>query len=88
VEGLEKLTFGSALFAAASRSRNIEPMPNIDPARFPHLTAAVRYNPYDEQAMFIETVRAFLRGLPKTAPEDPPAGTRTYVRRSAAATDH
>lgn len=63
LEGLEALTFGSALFAASSRTRGIDPMPDFDPERYPKLAMAVRRNPYDEEALFIETLRAFLRGL-------------------------
>ncbi len=83
VEGLEALTFGSALFAASSRARGIDPMPDFDPERFPKLAMAVRRNPYDEEALFIETVRAFLRGvetesasIEKPSPKAPRAKAR------------
>lgn len=35
LEGIEKLTFGDALFEAAARARNLPAMPDIDAERFP-----------------------------------------------------
>lgn len=74
LEGVEKITMGFSLFAAASRSEGIEPMPAFDPEALPHLAAAVRGNPYDEEGLFAEAIRSFLRGLPTserpTAPAD------------------
>lgn len=72
IEGLEKLTFGSALFEAAYRSQSIEPMPEFDRARLPHLAEAVRLNPLDSEAAFIETLRRYLAGFhvdPATLPK-------------------
>lgn len=63
IEGLEKLTFGSALFEAAYRSQGIEPMPDFDRARLPNLAEAVRLNPLDSEAAFIETLRRYLAGF-------------------------
>lgn len=63
IEGLEKLTFGSALFEAAYRSQGIEPMPDFDRARLPHLAEAVRTNALDSEAAFIETLRRYLAGF-------------------------
>lgn len=63
LEGCEKLTFGSALFASASRSRAIAPMPDFDRAEFPALAKAVRANPFDEEALFVETLKTFLAGV-------------------------
>ena len=81
VEGLDHLTFGSALFAAASRARGIEPMPEFDPEQFPKLALAVRRNPHDDEALFIETVRAFLRGLPKSSAQQEPPNRETRKKR-------
>jgi AcrR family transcriptional regulator len=64
LEGAEKLTFGSALFAASSRSLRIPPLPDYDPALHPDLEQAVRYHPFDEEQTFAEALRCFLRGLP------------------------
>ncbi|MFW6093532.1 MAG: TetR/AcrR family transcriptional regulator [Pseudomonadota bacterium] len=63
VEGVEKLTYGSALFAAAGRAYGIDPMPDFDPERYPALSAAVRANPHDEEQLFIETVETLLAGF-------------------------
>lgn len=64
LEGAERLTFGSAMFAAASRSRGVAPFPNYDTATHPKLTMAIRTNPFDEEGTFIEALRCFLRGVP------------------------
>ena len=69
IDGTEKLTYGSALFGAAALSYDIEPMSEFDPEQLPHLAEAVRKNPYDDEELFEETVKAFLRGfrhLPQT----------------------
>lgn len=63
IEGLEKLTLGSALFEGSCRSRAIEPMPRFDRAKLPHLAGAIRANDNDDETLFIATVRAFLDGL-------------------------
>ena len=63
LEGLDALTYGSALFAASSRARSIEPMPSFDPDEFPALAAAIRHNPHEEEARFIEMLRAFFAWL-------------------------
>lgn len=60
LEGTEKLTFGSALLGAMSRAKGIEPLPPFDPSTHQHLATAVKANPYDEEAMFEESVRSFL----------------------------
>ena len=60
IEGTEKLTFGSALFAATCRARGIEPMPKFDAQKMPNLAQAVRANTLDEEATFEATLRRFL----------------------------
>lgn len=69
VEGLEKLTFGSALFEAAYRSRGIEPMPQFDRSRLPQLSEALRANHLDGEALFVATVRHYLDGFTSTVPK-------------------
>jgi AcrR family transcriptional regulator len=64
LEGSEKLTFGSALFAAASRSFGLPPFPTYDNQVHTHLTAAIRAHTLDDEGTFVECLRAFLRGLP------------------------
>lgn len=76
-ESVEKLTYGSTLFAAASRTKGVPQMPDLDPSEYPAFAAAVRSNPYDEEALFEQSVRVFLAGAatlaatktkPKAAP--------------------
>jgi hypothetical protein len=59
-EGIERLTFGSALFSANYRERQIPRMPDFDHAEFPGLGAAVEANPYEEEEEFVEILRRFL----------------------------
>ena len=63
VEGTEKLTFGSILFEASARSRDVPAMPDVDPAVHPHLARSLAANPYDEEALFIEALRMFIAGV-------------------------
>ncbi|USQ97379.1 TetR/AcrR family transcriptional regulator [Caulobacter sp. RL271] len=64
IEGTEKLTFGSALFAAAAQARGIPPMPEADREKLPRLARALDANPFDdEEALFVETVRIFFTGV-------------------------
>lgn len=83
IEGTEKLTYASALFEAAARSYGVEPMPDYSMDQFPHLTNAVKANPFDDEEMFEEAVTAFLRGFrhyPKT-PKKLTDSERTRARR-------
>jgi AcrR family transcriptional regulator len=80
LEGMEKLTYGSALFAAAARSRGLEPFPPFDAAKFPNLAQAIRTNAYhDDEALFAETLRSFFRGIQLDAVEEP---SKVRSRRS------
>jgi AcrR family transcriptional regulator len=63
LEGIEKLTFGDALFEAAARARNLPAMPEIDPARYPNLARSVAENPLDDEQVFIEALRMFFAGV-------------------------
>lgn len=63
IEGLEKLTFGSALFEAAYRSQGVEAMPQFDPVRLPNLAEAMRGRPLEGEALFVSTVRHYLQGF-------------------------
>lgn len=63
LEGTEKLTFGSVLFAAAAQARGLAAMPAIDAGKYPTLAKAVECNPFDEEALFTETVRIFFTGV-------------------------
>jgi AcrR family transcriptional regulator len=63
LEGLDRLTFGTAFFEAAARVRSIDPMPHFDAARLPNLAEAIRANPFDGEQLFAETIRAFIVGV-------------------------
>ena len=71
LEGSEKLTWGSALFAANARTRALPPFPSYDPQQHPYLTAAIRANHEDEEGLFVEALRSFLRGVPESVAEQP-----------------
>jgi TetR/AcrR family transcriptional regulator, tetracycline repressor protein len=63
LEGIEKLTFGDALFEAAARARHLPAMPDIDASKFPNLAQSVAVNQMDEEAVFIEALRMFFAGV-------------------------
>ena len=67
IEGTEKLTFGSALFEAAARADGVPSMPPADPALFPALTRSIAANPFDEEQLFVETLRIFIDGVRRRA---------------------
>lgn len=68
LEGAERLTFGSALFAASSRARGIPPFPGFDGKEFPTLMNAVRANTLNEEEMFLLSLRTFLNAIPDAEP--------------------
>lgn len=74
IEGTEKLTFGSALFAAAAQAQGVKPFPPFDADKYPAVARAVASNPYDDERLFEATLRIFL------------AGVAEQHRRAAAAT--
>ncbi|WP_373087314.1 TetR/AcrR family transcriptional regulator [Zhongshania sp.] len=59
IDGVEKLTFGSAMLGASGN----EPMPSFSPELFPHLHAAAAANELDESTMFVTTLKAFLNAF-------------------------
>ena len=63
ITGLEYLTFGSAFQTAAALSRHVREFAPPDPPLFPSLAAAIKSNALSEEAIFEETVRAFLEGF-------------------------
>ena len=67
LEASEKLTFGSALFAAAARTQGVAPMPDFDPKKLPALAKAVRANSHDDESLFIATLKMFMNGVRATA---------------------
>ena len=63
LEGTEKITYGTTLFAAASRSRATIQMPELDKQKYPALASAVRSNDKDEEALFVAVITSFLKGI-------------------------
>jgi TetR/AcrR family transcriptional regulator, tetracycline repressor protein len=63
ITGLEYLTFGSAFLAAAALSRHVREFAPHDPHLYPSLATAIKSNKLGEEAIFEETVRAFLEGF-------------------------
>jgi TetR/AcrR family tetracycline transcriptional repressor len=61
-EVIEKLTYGSSLFAAAAESHHIPAMPEVDPGQFPRLAEAIALAPSDEE-IFAESLKVALAGL-------------------------
>ena len=62
MDGLENLTFGHALFDASARARGVASMPPIDPEQFPNFARSVAANPYDDEGLFIESLKTYLAG--------------------------
>lgn len=63
VEAIEKLTYGTALFAAAAETYHLPAMPVFDADRYPLLAKAIKVGPQDQLAMFEESLRALLDGF-------------------------
>ncbi|HET6970815.1 MAG TPA: hypothetical protein VFH92_06810, partial [Phenylobacterium sp.] len=68
LEGTEKLTYASALFAAAAEAKGLPAMPPFDPDRLPHLARALRANPHDPDALFEQAIRTYLAGFRQPSP--------------------
>jgi len=61
MEGLEKMTFGSALLGAMSRAQGIDPFPpDLDAERYPYLSEAIKANKRSDAKVFEEAIRRFL----------------------------
>lgn len=63
IEGVEKLTYGSALIGAMSRAKGTSPMPEFDEQEFPHLAEAVKANSMTDERAFAETLKIFLYAI-------------------------
>lgn len=86
ITGLEYLTFGSAFLTAAALSRHVREFAPHDPHLFPSLAAAIKSNKLSEEAIFEETVRAFLEGFVTRADSRVKAGKPRPNGRRAGAT--
>jgi len=69
LEGTEKLTYASALFAAAAQARGLPAMPEVDTEKLPHLARAMAANPYEPEAVFEQAIRTYLAGFRARAAE-------------------
>jgi AcrR family transcriptional regulator len=63
IEALEKCTYGSALFEASARTRGLKSMPPVDPDKFPDLAKIVDDNPFNDEEVFVETLRFIFAGV-------------------------
>lgn len=63
LEATDKLMFGSAMFAAAARTKATSELPDFDHTAYPHIGAAARAAPQTDEQLFIETLQVFLAGL-------------------------
>jgi TetR/AcrR family tetracycline transcriptional repressor len=63
IDAVEKYTYGAALFEASARARGIEPMPAVDAEKYPSLAKAIADNPFDDEQLFVESLRLFLVGV-------------------------
>ena len=63
LEGIEKLTFGSALFAAAASTAGVPAMPEVSPEDYPNLAQSVAASQFDDEGNFVEALRMFLAGV-------------------------
>lgn len=61
--GLENITWGSTLLAAAALSRGLPAFPSFDPAQLHALAGATRANRKTDEQLFVQTCRAFLAGF-------------------------
>ena len=63
LEAVEKLTFGSTLFAAAAQARGLAPMPDVNPETYPRLAKAIETNPFDDEGTFVQALRILFAGM-------------------------
>lgn len=79
-EGLDQLTFGSALITAARRTSSDRDLyPGVDSEREPHLARIVAANELDDDALFAETIRMYLssfRAVRQRRTEPKPAAAK------------
>lgn len=81
IDGLDKLTYGSVLFEAASISKRLPTFPAADADRYPQLARALAVNKQDPERIFRATIRAFLDGIvPNTKPTT--RGSELSIRRA------
>lgn len=62
-EAIEKLTYGSSLFAAAAATYHTPAIPAFDVERYPLFARAISSGPGDEEAIFVESLRSLIDGF-------------------------
>jgi AcrR family transcriptional regulator len=70
IDAIEKYTYGAALFEASARARGIDPMPPVDGEKYPSLAKAIEDNPFDDEQLFVESLRLFLVGVRERVASD------------------
>lgn len=63
LEALEKLTYGTALFAAAAQTQRSNAMPAFKSSQYPKLGEAMELAPTDGEELFKETLRTLFDGF-------------------------
>lgn len=71
--GLDNILVGAALTSAYAHAKGQPAFPVYDPAAFPSLAEAVKANVFDEEGIFIATIRAFLYGVSEHGDQLTPA---------------
>jgi TetR/AcrR family tetracycline transcriptional repressor len=72
IDGLEKITIGTSLIesgieASPPSEARASVFSNVDPELQPQLATAVRKNELDADRLFVESIRAFLAGVERSA---------------------
>ena len=62
LEALEKLTYGSSLFAATAKAHHLPAMPEFDTTKYPLLATALQQGEREE-ALFVETLELLFDGF-------------------------
>lgn len=63
LEAVEKLTYGSSLFAASAETYHSPAIPAFDAERYPLLAHAMAAAPKDDETIFVESLNALLDGF-------------------------
>ena len=63
IDATERYTYGAALFEASARARGVKSMPAVDAVKYPNLSKAIADNPFNDEELFVESLRMFLAGV-------------------------
>lgn len=82
LEALEKLVYGSVLFAAAAIAHHSPAMPDFPAEKYPLLRRAIDASPFNEEALFLESIEVLLDGFrARYGRENVPREGEVYVER-------